>query len=71
MLADLIDKGFGKDQDLNCAEKILWGANQAYGLGLDHEALKLASGFGGGMGIGSLCGAVASSVMTLSKLYVQ
>ena len=51
MLAELIKNGFGEKEDLNCAEKILWGANNAYNLGLDREALKLASGFGGGMAI--------------------
>jgi len=71
MLADMISKGFGNAEDLNCAEKILWGANQAYNLGLDPEALKLASGFGGGMGIGSVCGAVAASVMVLGRLFVK
>jgi hypothetical protein len=27
MLKDLIEQGFGEKEDLNCAEKILWGAN--------------------------------------------
>ncbi|MEW9125165.1 MAG: C-GCAxxG-C-C family (seleno)protein, partial [Thermotaleaceae bacterium] len=57
--------------DLNCAEKILYGANQAYKLGLDEESLRLAAGFGGGMGIESTCGALTASVMVLSKLFVE
>lgn len=71
MLVDLISKGYGNDQDFNCAEKIIRGANQAYDLGLNLEALKLASGFGGGMGIGSVCGTITASVMVLGQLFVK
>ncbi|WIW71253.1 C-GCAxxG-C-C family (seleno)protein [Anaerosinus gibii] len=71
MLAELIESGFGNSEDLNCAEKILYGANQAYQLGLNKDALKLSAGFGGGMGIGDTCGALAASVMVLSLLFVK
>ena len=71
MLKELIKKGFGKDKKLNCAEKILYGANEAYNLGLDKESLKLVAGFGGGMGIESVCGALTGSIMVLSKLFVK
>lgn len=71
MLKDLIEKGFGNDQKLNCAEKILYGANEAYSLGLDKDALKLAAGFGGGMSIEEACGALTAAVMVLSKLFVD
>jgi C_GCAxxG_C_C family probable redox protein len=71
MLADLIQQGFGVNEDLNCAEKILQGANIAYGLNLDKEALKLAAGFGGGMAIGDKCGALTASIMVLGKLFVK
>lgn len=71
MLAEMIQEGFGNDLDLNCAEKILYGANKAYDLGLDKESLRLAAGFGGGMGIESVCGALTASVMVLSKLFVK
>jgi len=70
MLAELIKNGFGEKEDLNCAEKILWGANNAYNLGLDREALKLASGFGGGMAIEDACGALTGAIMVLGKLFV-
>lgn len=70
MLAELIKNGFGEKEDLNCAEKILWGANNAYNLGLDREALKLASGFGGGMAIEDTCGALTGAIMVLGKLFV-
>lgn len=71
MLANLIDKGFGKEQDLNCAETILYGANTAYDLRVTTDDLRLSAGFGGGMGIESVCGALTASVMVLSKLFVQ
>lgn len=71
MLADLIMQGFGEKEDLNCAEKILQGANLAYGLGLDKEALKLAAGFGAGMAIEDKCGALTASIMVLGKLFIR
>lgn len=71
MLADLIKNGFGEKEDLNCAEKILHGANIAYDLGLDREALKLAAGFGGGMAIEDKCGALTASIMVLGKIFVN
>lgn len=71
MLKNLLLKGYGKEQNYNCAEKILYGANEIYNLGLGKETMKLAAGFGGGMGIGSTCGALAASVMVLSKLFVK
>jgi C_GCAxxG_C_C family probable redox protein len=71
MLAELMKNGFGGNEDFNCAEKILWGANTAYSLGLDRETLKLASGFGGGMAIGDKCGALTASIMVLGKLFVK
>lgn len=71
MLKELILKGYGEEEDFNCAEKILYGANEAYQLGMTKEAMKLSAGFGGGMGIGSVCGALTAAVMVLSHLYVE
>lgn len=70
-LYELLESGYGKDEDLNCAEKILYGANEIYDLGLDKNALRLASGFGGGMGIESVCGALTGSIMVLGRLFVE
>ena len=69
MLLKLLQDGFGSAMDLNCAEKILYGANWAYNMKLPAEALKLAAGFGGGMGIESSCGVITGGVMVLSSLY--
>jgi len=71
MLSTLIEQGYGEPEDLNCAEKILYGANEVYQLGLTPEALRLASGFGGGMAIGSVCGALTAAIMVLGILFVK
>ncbi|SCG82284.1 hypothetical protein DW1_0675 [Proteiniborus sp. DW1] len=71
MLRNLLLKGYGNEQRYNCSEKILYGANEVYNLGLGKETMKLAAGFGGGMGIENTCGALAASVMVLSKLFVE
>ena len=70
-LKTLLENGFGNAMDLNCAEKILYGANWAYDLKLSPEALKLAAGFGGGMGVEATCGVLTGSMMVLSHLYVK
>ena len=51
MLKELLETGYGVKEDLNCAEKILYGANRAYQLGFDRDDLKVAAGFGGGMAL--------------------
>ncbi len=71
MLKEMIEQGFGENEDLNCAERILQGADIAYGMGLDKEALKVAAGFGGGMAIGDKCGALTAAVMVLGCLFVK
>lgn len=58
-------------KDLNCAEKMLYGANAVYGLGLSPDALKLSAGFGGGMGVEGACGILTGGVMVLSSLFVK
>ncbi|WP_077366984.1 C-GCAxxG-C-C family (seleno)protein [Anaerosalibacter sp. Marseille-P3206] len=71
MLAELIKNGYGDEEGLNCAEKILYGANEVYQLGLDREALKVASGFGGGMGIESVCGAITGAIMAIGCIFAD
>lgn len=81
-LKKLLESGFGKadcytaaekelygEVNMNCCERILYGANQAYALGLKKEDLRLAAPFGGGMGIGTICGAVSGCLMVLGLLY--
>lgn len=71
MVTNLIKKGYGEKEDLNCAEKILYASNEVYKLGLDKNALKLSAGFGGGMAIESVCGALTGAIMVLGCLFVE
>jgi C_GCAxxG_C_C family probable redox protein len=70
-ITETIENDYMKNEGLNCAETILRVSNRDLGLGLDKEALLLASGFGGGMGVGSVCGALTGSIMVLGRLYVK
>ncbi len=70
MLVNKIEEYY-TEHDLNCAETILNAANDVYKLGLDKNALKMASGFGGGMGIDSVCGALTGGIMVLGVLFVK
>lgn len=69
MLKEFIEEGYGQKERYNCAEKILKGANKAYGLGLDDHCCRLITGFCGGIYINHLCGAVAGGVAVLSMLF--
>ena len=71
MLYQLLKDGYGEQQDFNCAEKILYGANEAYRLGLSKDALKMAAGFGGGMATENVCGALTASIMVLGRMFVR
>ncbi len=56
-------------QGYNCAESVLRAFRDRYGLALDGDALRIASGFGGGLGqAGCMCGALAGAVMVLGLL---
>ena len=70
-LSELVEKGYGEEHDLNCAETILWGANAVYDLGLDRNALRLAAGFGGGMGVEATCGALTGAVMVIGRMFTR
>jgi len=60
-----------RDRDMNCAEAVILGADQWYELHLDPQSLRTAAGFGGGLSIGSLCGALSGAVMALGALFVR
>ncbi len=70
-MSALIRDGLSSREDLNCAETVLTACDRGYGLNLPKEALKLAAGFGGGMGIESTCGALTGGIMALSALFVR
>lgn len=71
MLKEYIENGFGIKEDLNCAEQILHGANDVYKLGLDKESLRLAAGFGGGIGAKDACGVVTGASMVFSRIFIK
>lgn len=71
MLYELLKNGYGQAEDFNCAEKILYGANEVYHLGLSKDALRLSAGFGGGMAIEDICGALTAAIMVLGTLFVK
>ena len=70
-ITEMIKDDYMKKEGLNCAETILRTANKDLGLGLDKNALLLAAGFGGGMGVGNVCGALTGCIMVLGRLYVK
>lgn len=56
------------EQDYNCAQSVL--AHAAEDLGMDEEeAMKIASGFGGGMHLGEACGCVTGALMAIGLKY--
>lgn len=56
------------EQGFNCAQAVI--AHCAEELGMDEEeALKIASGFGGGMHLAEVCGCVTGSLMALGLKY--
>ena len=68
MLRDNVKKYY-LEQDYNCAEAILRCIDEEYGIGLTEDDFKLVSAFGGGMGVGTVCGAISGSLMVLGLLY--
>ncbi len=57
--------------DMNCAESIMRAANKIYSLKIEEPVLRAASGFGGGMGVGHLCGSIAGCIMAVGMLFVK
>ena len=63
-------KEYYLEQGLNCAVSVLLAANDTYNLGLKKEDAQLITAFGGGMGCGNLCGALAGSMAALGKVFL-
>lgn len=70
MLKDKIRDYYSK-RYLNCAESMLYGANDYYELNLDKKAFKLMSPFGGGMQIQSVCGAVTGALSVIGVIFTE
>ncbi len=70
MLEDAVGKQYSRnDVERNCAEAMVYGANDEYGLDLPQEAFFTMGAFGGGMRIKSICGAVTGSLAVLGILF--
>ncbi|MBQ6693002.1 MAG: C-GCAxxG-C-C family protein [Clostridia bacterium] len=70
MLKDHADQ-FYFEHNCNCAEAVLRGADECYGMNLGAEEHKLLSAFGGGMGCGKACGAVCGALAVIGKRNVK
>ncbi len=56
--------------DFNCAETTLMVENENRRLGLNKDAIKLVSAYGGGMGCGETCGALCAGLSVIGQLFV-
>ena len=71
LFINYVKKYYSKEYDLNCAETIIYAANESYNLNLDKKALKSMAAFGGGMGIGDVCGAITGALAVLGIIFVE
>ena len=71
MLVDRIRKFYEVEYDLNCAETIIYAANEEYSLNLSKYALKTMAAFGGGMAIESVCGAATGAISVLGIMFTE
>lgn len=55
----------------NCAETMLHACNDTYNLNITEDDMRTMAGFGGGMFIGSTCGALVGTIAALSKMVCQ
>jgi len=70
MLLDKIKKYCNPQYDLNCAETMLYAANEEYGLNLSKEAFKTMAAFGGGMAIEETCGVISGAIAVLGIMFI-
>ncbi|SHF12647.1 C-GCAxxG-C-C family (seleno)protein [Clostridium fallax] len=71
MLLDKVKKYYSKDYDLNCAETMLYAANEEYNLNLHTETFKTMAAFGGGMAIEDICGAITGSIAVIGIIFTE
>ena len=71
MLVDKVKKYYSTELDLNCAETILYAANEEYNMDLPPKTLKAMAAFGGGMAIESVCGAATGSIAVIGILFTK
>lgn len=76
MLRDVVKKytadcNTGAPHMYNCAEVMLRSVNEYYDLKLSDRELRMATGFGGGMAVKSVCGILTGSVMGFSTAFAN
>ncbi|NMM65442.1 hypothetical protein HBE96_22965 [Clostridium sp. P21] len=71
MLKNTARKYYSEKYNLNCAETIIYAANEEYHMKLDKKTLKTMAAFGGGMGIESICGVITGSLAVLGILFTK
>lgn len=71
LLSETVKKYYGDNSDLNCAESLLYAANEEYKLNIDKTGLKTMAAFGGGMGVEEACGAMTGGLAALGVIFVK
>lgn len=71
MLLETVLKYYDKKYDLNCAECMVVAANEEYDLNIPKVAIKSMAAFGGGMGIGSVCGAATGAISVIGMMFAE
>jgi C_GCAxxG_C_C family probable redox protein len=71
MLKETAKKYWQEEYDLNCAECIIYAANEEYNLKLKEETLKVMAGFGGGMAIGDVCGVITGAIAVIGIMFTE
>lgn len=71
MLVDRVRKYYDAEYDLNCAECIMVAANEEYDLDISKDAIKASAVLGGGMGIGSVCGAATGALSIIGIMFTR
>lgn len=56
-------EGFYRSGRMHCAEAVLMAARNEYFPAMPEEIVRAAAGFGGGAGVGCICGAVSGGTM--------
>lgn len=64
-------KYYDKELDYNCAETMLYAANEYYDLNLSPQVYKTMGSFGGGISIGNVCGAITGCLAALGIMFVD
>ena len=71
MLKETVKKYRTEEYDLNCAESIMYAANEEYNLNLSQQTLKVMAGFGGGMATGDVCGIITGSIGVIGIMFTE